>query len=58
MGIGYKPHSVQAEEQMFNSGTYQCAICLVLYAALGSRPDISYATSVPGTDAAKPSTLH
>jgi len=60
MDIGYKPHVIQPElgEQPFDSGTYQKAIGSILYAALGTRPDITYATSVLGRYAAQPSTLH
>jgi hypothetical protein len=56
--IGYKSHAIQAEEQPFDARTYQKAIGSILYAALGTRPDITYATSVLGRDAARPSTLH
>jgi hypothetical protein len=58
MEIGYKPHAIQAEEQPFDARTYQKAIGSILYAALGTRPDITYATSVLGRYAAQPSTLH
>jgi len=58
MEIGYKPHAIQAEEQPFDDRTYQKAIGSILYAALGTRPDITYATSVLGRYAAQPSTLH
>ena len=58
MEIGYKPQAIQAEEQPFDSTTYQKAIGSILYAALGTRPDITYATSVLGRHAAQPSTLH
>ena len=60
MEIGYKPHVIQPEigEQPFDSRTYQKAIGSILYAALGTRPDITYATSVLGRYAAQPSTLH
>jgi len=60
MEIGYKPHVIQLDlgEQPFNTRTYQRAIGSVLYAALGTRPDITYATSVQGRYAAQHSTLH
>jgi hypothetical protein len=58
--IGYKPHMIQPEhgEQPFDARTYQKAIGLILFAALGTRPDITYAKSVLGRYAAPPSTLH
>jgi hypothetical protein len=48
MEIGYKPHMIQPglEEQPFDARTYQKAIGSILYAALGTRPDVTYATSV------------
>jgi hypothetical protein len=58
MEIGYKPHAIQAEEQSFDSRMYQNAIGSILYATLGTRPDITYATSVLGRHTAQPSTLH
>jgi len=58
MEIGYKPHAVQADKQPFDARTYQKAIGSILYAALGTRPDITYAISVLGRYAAQPSTLH
>ena len=59
MEIGYKPHVIQPElgEQPCNARTYQKAIGSILYSALGTRPDITYATSVLGRYAAQPSTL-
>jgi hypothetical protein len=59
MVIGYKPHVIQPElgEQPFDARTYQKAIGSILYAALGTRPDITYATSVLCRYAAQPSTL-
>jgi len=56
--IGYKPHAIQAEEQPFDARTYQKTIVSILYAALGTRPDVTYATSVLGRYATQPSTLH
>jgi hypothetical protein len=60
MEISYKPHAIQPElgEQPFDPGTYQKAIGSILYAALGTHPDITYATSVLGIYADQPSTLH
>jgi len=48
MEIGYKPHVIQPElgEQPFDGRMYQKAIGSILYAALRTRPDIIYATSV------------
>ena len=48
MEVGYKPHAIQPElgEQPFDARAYQKAIGSILYAALGTRPDITYATSV------------
>jgi hypothetical protein len=59
MEIGYKPHAIQPElgEQPFNSRTYQKAIGSIPYAALGTCPDITYATSVVRRYAPQPSTL-
>jgi hypothetical protein len=48
MDIDYKPHAIQAEEQPFDARTYQKAIGSILYAALGTRPDITYAISILG----------
>jgi len=58
MEIRYKPHAIQAEEQRFDARTYRKAIGSIVYAALGTRPDITYSTSVIGRYAAQPSTLH
>jgi len=58
MEIGYKPHAIQAEEQPFNSRTYQKDIGSILYATLSTRPDITYAISILGRYTAQPSTLH
>ena len=58
MEICYKPHAIQAEEQPFDSRTYHKAIGLILYAALGTRPDITYAMAVLGRYSAQPLTLH
>jgi len=58
--IGYKRHAMQPElgEHPVDARTYQKATGSILYAALGTRPDITYATSVLGRHAAQPSTLH
>jgi hypothetical protein len=60
MEIRYKPYAIQPEvgEQPFDVRTYQKAIGLILYAALGTRPDVTYATSVLCRYAAQPLTLH
>jgi hypothetical protein len=60
MEIGYKPHAIQPElgEQPFDARTYQKAIGSILYAALGTRPDITYGTSLLGRYAAQPSIIH
>jgi len=60
MEIGYKPHMIHPElgEQPFDARTYQKAIGSILYATLGTRPDITYATSVLRRYAAQPSTRH
>jgi len=48
MEISYEPNAIQAEELPFDSRTYHKAIGSILYIALGTRPDITYATSVLG----------
>jgi hypothetical protein len=60
MAIGYKPNAIQPAlgEQSFDARTYQKAIGSILYAALGTRPDINYATADLGRYASQPSTLH
>jgi hypothetical protein len=58
MEIGYKPHAIQAKEQPFDPRTYKKAIGSILYAALGTRPDITYPTFVLGRYGAQPSTLN
>jgi len=58
MEIGYKPHPIQAEVQPFDSRTYPKAIGSILHAALGTCPDITYATAFLGRYATQPSTLH
>jgi len=58
MEISYKPHAIQADEQSFDSGTDQKPIVSILYAALCTRPDTIYATSVLGRYAAQLLTLH
>ena len=60
MEVGYKPHAILPElgEQPFDSRMYQKAIGSILYAALGTRPDITYATAVLARYATQPSTLH
>jgi hypothetical protein len=44
-------------EQPLDSRMYWKAIGSILYTALGTRPDITYATAVLGRYAAQPSTL-
>jgi hypothetical protein len=56
--VGHKPHAIQADEQPFDTGMDQKAVGSILYAALGTRPDITYAITVLGRYAAQPSTLH
>jgi len=60
MAIGYKPHVTQPElgEHPLPARTYQEAIHSVFNAALGTRPDITHATSVLGRYTTQPSTLH
>jgi hypothetical protein len=58
MEIGYEPYAIHAEEHPFDFRTYQTAIGSILYAALGTRPDITYATAVLDRYAAQPSPLH
>jgi len=58
MEIGYKPHAIQAEQQPVDARTYQKATGSILYAALSTRPDVTYRTSVLGRYAAQPPTLH
>jgi len=56
--VGQKPQAIQADEQPFHTGMYQKAIGSILSAAFGTRPDITYAISALGRDAAQPSMLH
>jgi len=58
MEIGYKPHAIPANEEPFDSGVYRKAIGSNLYAALSTRPDITYTVTALGRYAAQPSTLH
>jgi len=60
MEVGSKPRAIQPElrEQPFDCRTYQKAIGSILYTALGTRPDITYAMPVLSRYATKPSTLH
>jgi hypothetical protein len=55
---GFKPHKLEPNEVEFDPTTYQNAIGSLLYAALGTRPDIAYAIAVLGRYASMPSTLH
>jgi len=56
--VGHKPQAIQADEQPFDTGMYQKPLGSILYAALGTQPDITYAISVLRRYAAQPSTLH
>jgi hypothetical protein len=58
MESGVKLHARQEDEPAYDSDHYRQAIGSILYAALGSCPDISYAVGVLGRFAADPSTLH
>jgi hypothetical protein len=58
MESGMKLHARRDDEQAYDRDHYRQAIGCLLYAALGSRPDISYAVGVLGRFAADPSTLH
>jgi hypothetical protein len=58
MEIRYKPHAIQADEEPFESGMYQKAIGSILYAALSTEPNITYAVTALSRYAAQPSTLH
>jgi hypothetical protein len=61
MEAGYKPHALREEdgEKPYQDvSNYQKAIGSLLYAALGTRPDITYAITVLGRYAAKPSVFH
>jgi len=61
METGYKPHAIRVEDgekPYLDISNYQKAIGSVLYAALGTRPDITYAITVLGRYAAKPSVFH
>lgn len=59
--VGHNPHALREEdgEKPYpDVSNYQKAIGSLLHAALGSRPDIAYATTVLGRYVAKPSVLH
>jgi len=58
MEISYTPLAIQADEQPFNARTYRKGIGSILYATLVTHPAITYVTSVLGTYAAQPSTIH
>jgi hypothetical protein len=53
-----RPHKKTSEESPADIGEYRQAIGSLLYAALGSRPDIAYAVGVLGRYAANPSQAH
>jgi hypothetical protein len=56
--VRHKPHAIQADEQPFDTAMYQKAVGSIVYTAIGTKPDITYAISVLGRYAAQPSTLH
>jgi hypothetical protein len=58
MEISYKPHTIQANEEPFESRMYRKAIGTILYAAFGTQPDIMYTFTALGIYAVQPSTLH
>jgi len=61
MEASYKPHALREEdgEKPYpDVSSYQKAMGSLLYAALGTRPDITYATTALGRYAAKPSVSH
>jgi hypothetical protein len=58
MHIGYQPYAIRPDEQPFDCRMYQNAIGSILYAAFGTRSDITYATSVLDRYATQPLTLH
>jgi hypothetical protein len=60
MEISYKQHVIQPDhgEQSFDARQYMKAIGLILYAGLGTRSYITYATSVLGRYVTQPSTIH
>jgi hypothetical protein len=44
--MGHKLHAIQADEKPFDTGMYQKGFGSILYAALGTQPDITYAVLV------------
>jgi hypothetical protein len=58
MQSNWKPHARTDEEEACDKGLYRQAIGSLLYAALGSRPDIAYAVGLLGRYASDPSIEH
>jgi hypothetical protein len=58
MQSNWKPHARKDEEEACDQGLYRQAIGSLLYAALGSRPDIAYAVGILGRYASDPSIEH
>jgi len=56
--VGHKPHAIHVDEQPFDTGMYQKAVGSIVYTALGTQPDITYAISVLGQYTAQPSSPH
>jgi hypothetical protein len=56
--VGHKPHAIEADEQPVDTGLYQKAVGSILYAALSSQPDITYAITASGRYAAQTCTLN
>jgi hypothetical protein len=55
MQSNWRPHERLDNEEACDQGVYRQAIGSLLYAALGSRPDIAYTVSILGRYAANPS---
>jgi hypothetical protein len=58
MQSNWRPHERKDDEEACDQALYRQAIGSLLYAALGSRPDIAYAVSILGRYAANPSMEH
>jgi hypothetical protein len=58
MQSNWRPHERMDTEEACDQALYRQAIGSLLYAALGSRPDIAYTVSVLGRYAANPSAEH
>jgi hypothetical protein len=48
------PHAIQADEHPFDTGMYKKAVGSILYTALNTRPDITYAITFMGRYEANP----